>query len=103
MNTDTRTYTKYITQVKLSHNIPMEVQGGERMYGSYSFMTSALEGSEWCALYPQGKDPLCKHWTGGWVGPRAGLDTEVRDKILLPLSGIEPRSPSHQVHSQILY
>jgi hypothetical protein len=22
------------------------------------------------------------HWTGRWVGPRAGLDTEVRGKIL---------------------
>jgi hypothetical protein len=30
------------------------------------------------ALYPQGKDPGT-HCTGGWVGPRAGLDTE--DKI----------------------
>jgi hypothetical protein len=33
------------------------------------------------------------HCTGGWVGPRACLDTEVRRKILLPLPGIEPRSP----------
>jgi hypothetical protein len=24
------------------------------------------------------------HWTGGWVGPRAGLDTEARGKILCP-------------------
>jgi hypothetical protein len=27
------------------------------------------------------------------VGPRAGLDTEARGKILLPLPGIEPQSP----------
>jgi hypothetical protein len=27
------------------------------------------------------------------VGPRAGLDTEVRGKILSPLPGIESRSP----------
>jgi hypothetical protein len=27
------------------------------------------------------------HKTGGWVGPRTGLDTEVREKILLPLQG----------------
>jgi len=26
------------------------------------------------ALYPRGKDPGT-HCTGGWVGPRAGLDT----------------------------
>jgi hypothetical protein len=37
------------------------------------------------------------------VGPRAGLDTEVRGKILLPLPGIEPRSPGRPVHNQTLY
>jgi hypothetical protein len=36
------------------------------------------------------------------VGPRAGLDTEVRGKILLPLTGIEPRSPGRPVRSQTL-
>jgi hypothetical protein len=34
------------------------------------------------------------HWIGGWVGLRAGLDTEARGNILLPLLEIEPRSPS---------
>jgi hypothetical protein len=29
---------------------------------------------------------------GGWVGPTAGLDTEVRGKILSPLQEIEPWS-----------
>jgi hypothetical protein len=48
-------------------------------------------------LYPRGT-----HCTGGWGGPRAGLDTEVRGKILLPLTGIEPRSPGRPVHSQTL-
>jgi hypothetical protein len=36
------------------------------------------------------------------VGPRAGLDTEATGKTLLPLSGIEPRSPCRLVHSQTL-
>jgi hypothetical protein len=54
------------------------------------------------ALYPQGKDPGT-HWTGGWVGPTAGLDTEARGKILSPLSGIEPQSPIRPVSSQTLY
>jgi hypothetical protein len=31
------------------------------------------------------------HCTGGWVDLRAGLDTEVRGKIVLPLPGIEPQ------------
>jgi hypothetical protein len=44
------------------------------------------------ALCPEERTPGT-HCTGGWVGPRAGLDTEVRGKILLPLPGIELRSP----------
>jgi hypothetical protein len=43
------------------------------------------------------------HCTGGWVDPRAGLDTEARGKILSPLLGIEPRSPSRPARSQTLY
>jgi hypothetical protein len=30
-------------QVKQCHNTPMEAQGGEMMYSSYSFTTSALD------------------------------------------------------------
>jgi hypothetical protein len=37
------------------------------------------------------------------VGPRAGLDTEVRRKILSPLSGIDPRSPGRPAPSQTLH
>jgi hypothetical protein len=43
------------------------------------------------------------HCTGGWVGLRAGLDTEVRGKHPLPLLGIKPRSPGRPVRSQTLY
>jgi hypothetical protein len=41
------------------------------------------------ALYPRGKDPGT-HCTGGWVGPRAGLDTEDTGKILCPRRGSNP-------------
>jgi hypothetical protein len=37
------------------------------------------------------------------VGPRAGLDTEVRGKVLLPLPEMEHRSPGRPVRSQTLY
>jgi hypothetical protein len=37
------------------------------------------------------------HCTGGWVGPRAGMDAEVRRKIL-SLSGIEPRPSSQTLY-----
>jgi hypothetical protein len=43
------------------------------------------------------------HCTGGWVGPRAGLDTEDRGKILSLLPGIEPLLPGGPAHSQTLY
>jgi hypothetical protein len=53
-------------------------------------------------LYPGGKDPGT-HCTEGWVGLRAGLDTEARGTILSPLPGIEPRSPGCPSRSQTLY
>jgi hypothetical protein len=76
---------------------------GERRYSSYSFTTSALDGSKRSAsspgrALPRGKYP-CTHRTGGWVGPTAGMVTEARGKILSPLPGIEPRP----VRSQTLY
>jgi hypothetical protein len=43
------------------------------------------------------------HCTGGWVGPRAGMDTEAAGKILLPLPGIEPQWHGRPARSQTLY
>jgi len=40
-------------------------------------MTAALEGREWPAARPGRNLPQERngtHFTGGWVGPRAGLD-----------------------------
>jgi hypothetical protein len=58
----------------------------ETRYSSYSFTTLALDGGEWSAsrpgrALPPGERILGTHCTEGWVGPRAGLDTEVRGKI----------------------
>jgi hypothetical protein len=40
------------------------------------------------ALPPRKNDPHPgTHWLGGWVGPRAGLDAQVRRKTLCPLRG----------------
>jgi hypothetical protein len=68
------------------------------MYSSYSFLNSALDGDEWSAsrsgrALPPGIDPGT-HWIGRWAGPRAGVDTEARVKILSPLLGIKPLSSS---------
>jgi hypothetical protein len=51
------------------------------------------------ALYPRGKSPGT-HCTGGWVGPRAGLNSKARRKILFPCRGSNPVRP---VRSQTLY
>jgi hypothetical protein len=65
----------------------------ERWYSSYTYSTSTLDGGEWSAsrlsraLAPRERTPGT-HFTGGWVDPRAGLDTEVGGKILSALSDI---------------
>jgi hypothetical protein len=83
---------------------PWRRLGGERRYSSYSFTTSALDGGEWSASRPDraftpGERTPGTHCTGGWVDPRAGLDTEDRGKILSSLPGIEPRSPGRPARS----
>jgi hypothetical protein len=92
------------TIVKQSRYTPWR-RLGERMYSSYSFSTSALDGGEWSASRPgraftPGERTLGAHCTGGWVGLRAGLDTEARGKILCPCRG---SNPDHPVRSQTLY
>jgi hypothetical protein len=67
-------------------------------YSSYSFSTSALDGGEWSELRPgrafaPGERTPCTHWTGGWVGPRAGLDTEDTGKIPCPRRESNPDRP----------
>jgi hypothetical protein len=72
---------------------------GERQYSSYSFLTSALDGVSGQRHAPTALPPPPRertpgiYWTGGWVGPKAGLDTEAGGKKIVS-AGIEPRSPS---------
>jgi hypothetical protein len=79
----------------------------ERRYSSYSFTTSALDGVSDQRYSPyRGLAPGKRHSVaivGGWMGPRVGLDTEARGKILSPLPGIEPQSAGRPAHSQTLY
>jgi hypothetical protein len=44
---------------------------------------------------PEERTPIT-HCTGGWVGPRASLDTEARGKILCPCRGSNLDSPVAQ-------
>jgi hypothetical protein len=77
---------------------------GERKCSSYSLFIWTLEGGEWSASRPAALCPrertAATHWTGGWVGLRAGLNTEARGKILFLCTG-----PNHgrPVCSQTLY
>jgi hypothetical protein len=81
-------YTRrmFIYMVKQSHTTSMDAQW-EGMNSSYSFSTSALDkvsGQRHARprFTPRERTPGT-HWTGGWVGPRAGMDTETRGKILV--------------------
>jgi hypothetical protein len=60
----------------------------------HAFLTSALDGGEWSASRPGRFTPRDRapgiHWIGGWVGPRAVLDTGGEEKNSQPLPGIEP-------------
>jgi hypothetical protein len=53
-------------------------------------------------LFSPGERTPGTYCTGGWVGPRAGLDTEARGKILSPLPVIEPLSPVRPACRQTL-
>jgi hypothetical protein len=77
---------------------------GKRRYSSYSFLTSTLDVGEWSASRPgralsREKDPGTL-WAGGWVGLRAGLDTEARRKIICLCRG---SNPGRLLCSQTLY
>jgi hypothetical protein len=87
-----------------SHNTPMEAQGREDVW-----LLLILDlGTSWGWVVRVTPRPRFTprertkgtHWTGGTVSLRAGMDTETRGKILLPLPGMEPQSCSP---SQTLY
>jgi hypothetical protein len=52
---------------------------------------SALDGAEWSA--PPGKSPGT-HYTGGWMGPRDGLDAAIRRKIPSTCRDSNPDNPA---------
>jgi hypothetical protein len=91
-------------KVKLSRYTPW----GERMYSSYSFLTSALDGGEWSAsasrpgrALPPGKEP--RYPLDRRLGGPQSRSGRRGEKKNLPLSGIEPRSPDRPARSQTLY
>jgi hypothetical protein len=63
------------------------------MHKSEIFFTSTLVGGEWSApcsgLFTLGKQLSRIHWIGGCADPRASLDVEIRETLLL--MGLELR------------
>jgi hypothetical protein len=64
----------------------------------HTFLTSALDGSEWSVSCPGRFTPRKiapgTHWIGGWVDPRAVLDAVVKEKISSPRRESNPRTPT---------
>jgi hypothetical protein len=60
---------------------------GEWRYSSAVFLTSALDGSEWPASRPgrfiPGETAAGTHRTGGWMGPKGGLDAVKKNESLV--------------------
>jgi hypothetical protein len=70
---------------------------GEWKYSSTHSLTSTLDGGEGSASRPGHFNPEevvpDTHWIGGWVGPTAFLDAEVKRKISNPHRESNPRTP----------
>jgi hypothetical protein len=52
----------------------------------------ALDGGEWSA-----SQPLDRQGIGGWVGPRAGLNSMEKRKISCPCQESNPRRSVHRL------
>jgi hypothetical protein len=70
---------------------------------SRSYTSSLPSSFMACSGKGPGERTPGTHCTGGWAGPRAGLDTVARGKILSPLPGIKPRLPGRPARSQTLH
>jgi hypothetical protein len=57
---------------------------GEWRYSSTQSWPKELDGGEWSVShtgrFTPGVRTVGTHWTGGWVGPRAGLDDVAKEK-----------------------
>jgi hypothetical protein len=78
-------YKKLVKVASLCFNWAICQEGvlGEWMYSSTHSLTSALDGGEWSSSRPSRFTPRERapgtQWIGGWVGPRASVDTAVKN------------------------
>jgi hypothetical protein len=88
VRTSKRTQHLTITRV----NRLMLLKGISKSKAVPLYTMEALGGRDGPRFTPGERTPGT-HCTGGWVGPRAGLETEVRRKILCPCRGSNPDRP----------
>jgi hypothetical protein len=84
----------------LTKHHAMKAYWGVEVYSTHSLI-SALDGGEWSDSRPgrlisRERVPGI-HWIGGWVNPRAVLDTVVKRKIPSPRRKSKPRTPIVQL------
>jgi hypothetical protein len=57
--------------------------------GEHAFLIAALDKGEWSASragrFTSGERASGTHWTGGWEGTRAGMDTVAKGKVRAPV------------------
>jgi hypothetical protein len=63
---------------------------GKRRYSSYSFSTSALDGSEWSVSCPGRAFTTSTHWTRGWVAPEPVWTQRLQGKSFAPAGNRTP-------------
>jgi hypothetical protein len=67
------------------------------MYSSRHSLTSALDGGDWSVSrlgrFAARERITGTHWIGGWVGPRAGLNTLSKIEIPSPRRESNPNHP----------
>jgi hypothetical protein len=103
-STDSSHYTVQGKKVNLSRYTPWRRLGWEEV----QLLLILNLGTRWgwvVSVTPRprftpGERTPGNHWTGGWVGRRAGLDAEARGNILCPCRGSNPDRPAR---SQTLY
>jgi hypothetical protein len=97
----TRVKVKYgkVVPVPNSSTTPW-IRIREWRYSSTHSLTSALDGGELSASRYSRSTPKERvpgtHWIGGWVGPRAVLDTMLKRKIPIPRRESNPHHPMVQ-------
>jgi hypothetical protein len=96
--------SRYSVKEKLSLGLINSALRREDVWGGGGiappFLTLVLNEGEWsdshsCRLTP-GETTPCTNFTGGWVGPKAGLDVMEKRKLLIPIGN---RTPAHRSSS----